>query len=156
MEGEIDDAMRGFTAGAYPNLSLPVVILNPDPKDDGGSDSGRKPPSKKRSGGKADDLSDAPEWWSKNLHPVPQWGIPPGKGFPEFFSTRDPALKENLTDFPKFKHHNKSVSGLRALCAKYQTLGRCRPSCSYSHVPPGSMPTDKKEEVHARFLKIYS
>jgi hypothetical protein len=31
IQQEIDDAMRVFTAGAYPNLSLPVIILNSDP-----------------------------------------------------------------------------------------------------------------------------
>jgi hypothetical protein len=155
MEGEIDDAMRGFNAGAYPNLSLPVIILNPDTGGKDASDDDRKPPAKKK-GGEAEDYTDSPEWWSKNASPVVEWGLPSGKNFPEFFNTRDPALKENLTNFPKFKHHRRSIVGLRPMCAKYQAVGRCRPGCPYSHVPPGSMPTACREEVHVRFLKIYS
>jgi hypothetical protein len=155
MEEEIDDAMRGFTAGAYPNLSLPVIILNPDPGGKDASDDERKPAAKKKSND-TEDYSDSPEWWSRNTSPVAKWSIPSGKTFPEYFNTRDPALKDNLLNFPKFKHHRKSMSGLRPMCAKYQAVGRCRPSCPYSHVPPSSMPTARREEVHSRFVAIYS
>jgi hypothetical protein len=154
MEEEIDDAMRGFTAGAYPNLSLPVVILSPD--TEAADSDGEKKPSSKRRSNDATDLTDSPEWWSKNLHPVSEWCIPAGKNFPQFFNTRDPELKDNLTNFPKFNHHRKSVGGPRPMCAKYQAMGKCRASCPYAHVPPGSMSQAKKDEVRSRFLKIYS
>jgi hypothetical protein len=157
MENEIDDAMRGFTAGAYPNLSLPVIIMSPESHDEGPSDWDKKAPgSKKRKSGEGEDVADAPEWWTKNPSPVPTWGLPAGKNFFDFFNTRDSALKSNFTDFPKFQHHKKSVLGLKPLCAKYQAVGRCRGACPYAHVRPSTMDPTKKAEVSKRFLSIYS
>jgi hypothetical protein len=156
MEEEIDDAMRGFAAGAYPNLSLPVVIMSPDSHDDDASDGDKKPPGKKKKPPDTDPApADVPDWHTKNPSQVQAWCLPSGKNFSDFFNTRDEALKANFTDFPKFKHHRKSVVGLKPLCAKYQVAGRCRGGCPYAHVPPGNMNPAKKEEVTARFKQIY-
>jgi hypothetical protein len=157
MEEEIDDAMRGFAAGAYPNLSLPVVIMSPDSNKDDTSNGDKKPPGKKKKSPDADSApSDVPDWHTKNPSQVPSWCLPSGKNFSEFFNTRDEALKANFTDFPKFKHHRKSVVGLKPLCAKYQVAGKCRGGCPYAHVLPSNMSPAKKEEVTARFKQIYN
>jgi hypothetical protein len=47
MENEIDDAMRGFTVGAYPNLSLPIIIMSPESNDDEATSDRDRKPSKK-------------------------------------------------------------------------------------------------------------
>ncbi len=156
MEEEIDDAMRGFTAGAYPNLSLPVIIMSPESNEEDASD-GERRSLKKRKAPDADTTpADAPDWHTKNPSPGPAWGLPAGKSFSAFFNTRDEALRANFTDFPKFKHHRQSVVGPKPLCAKYQAAGRCRGGCPYAHVPPNNISPSKKDEVAARFKQIYS
>jgi hypothetical protein len=156
MENEIDDATRGFTAGAYPNLSLPVIIMSPGSHNKGLSDWDKKPSAtKKRMSVGGDGMTDAPEWWMKNPSLVSAWSLPVRKNFFDFFNTRNSALKSNLTDFPKFKHHKKNVS-LKPLCTKYQTAGKCRDGCPYAHVPPSNMDPMKKAEVSAQLLSIYS
>jgi hypothetical protein len=123
MENKIGNTMRGFTAGAYPNLSLPVIIMSPESYDKGPSNWHRKPTgTKKCKSGKGDNVTDAPGWWTKNPNTVPAWSLPAGKNFFDFFNTRDSALKLNFTDFPKFQHHKKNV-GLKPLCTKYQAVG---------------------------------
>jgi hypothetical protein len=59
MEEEIDDAMRRFTAGAYPNLSLPVIILSPDSREEEASNSERKPQGREKP--EAEDFLDSPD-----------------------------------------------------------------------------------------------
>ena len=156
MENEIDDAMRGFTAGAYPNLSLPVIIMSPESNEEETSDIDKKALKKRKTPDADIKTEDAPGWHTKNPAPVEAWCLPSGKNFSEFFNTRDEALKANFTGFPKFKHHRKSVASPKPLCAKYQAVGKCRGACPYAHVAPGNMSPANKDEVSARFKKIYS
>jgi hypothetical protein len=156
MEEEIDGAMRGFTAGAYPNLSLPVIIMSPESNEEEASDSDKKIPKKRKSPDAETKAEDAPGWHTKNPSPVQAWCLPSGKNFSEFFNTRDEALKANFTGFPKFKHHRKSVVGPKPLCAKYQAVGKCRGGCPYAHVSPASMSPANKEDVSSRFKNIYN
>jgi hypothetical protein len=93
MEEEIDDAMRGFTAGAYLNLSLPVISMSPESHDEQHSNFDKKPPaSQKHKPAESDNLTDSPEWWTKNPSPEPVWQLPAGKSFFEFFNTQDSSL----------------------------------------------------------------
>jgi hypothetical protein len=104
MQAGIDQALGGFDLGVIPNLSLPEVISNhapeePEKKPPGGRQSGdsRKPPG---TGQEADDLTNASGWWSENPEKIPEWSIPSGKHYRDFFT---PKNKENFSNWPKFK-----------------------------------------------------
>jgi hypothetical protein len=155
MTADIDHALGGFDSGVIPNLSLPEVISN--------HSSGHPTDERKKTAGGArglgtgrsqDDLSDAPEWWSANPEKIPEWGLPEGKTFRDFFS---PELKENFTNWPHFKHHrHPKVPDKKPLCLKYQAgIGNCRAGCRLAHVKASSMDPAAKEKVAARFLEIY-
>ena len=154
MEADIDQALGGFDSGVIPNLSLPEVIANHAPEGEEAA------PKRQQGGGKVpsqgkpqDDLSNAPSWWSENAERVPEWGLPSGKTYRDFFS---PEAKENFVNWPRFKHHcHPKVPDPKPMCIKYQSAGSCRAGCRVAHVKPSSMDSAKKVLVSARFKEIF-
>jgi hypothetical protein len=151
MRADIDQALGGFDSGVIPNLSLPEVISNnntvrDDPAPDKSNDG-------KKGGKKPDDLTSSPSWWSTNAEKVPEWGLPVGKNYRDFFT---PDHKENFTNWPTFQHHrHPKVPDPKPLCIKYQTSGSCRAGCRLAHVKPSSMESAIRTKVDARFKEVY-
>ena len=132
--------------GSYPTLSLPTcMVMAERPK---------KPPAlpkpPKAAGGKADDESSPPEWWSVNTSVVPEWALPDGKQYGDYFRVGT----ENLKDWPLFAHHKTGKP--RPMCVKYQVLGKCRATCMNAHVKPTAIDRKDHDAVTARLQKIYS
>jgi hypothetical protein len=130
MRADIDQALGGFDSGVIPNLSLPEVISsNPGNSN---RDEQKKPHGSGRQEGKgsvaSDDLTNAPSWWTENPERVPEWCIPSGKHFRNYFT---PENKDNLVNWPQFKHHrHPKIRDLKPLCIKYHSAGSCRAGCA--------------------------
>jgi hypothetical protein len=154
MRADIDQALGGFDSGVIPNLSLPEVISNSSHEEP--APGAKKPEKGKGTAGAnktPDDLTDAPSWWSENPEKVPDWKVPTGKIYRDFFT---PEHKANFTNWPKFKHHrHPKVPDQKPLCIKYQSFGSCRAGCRLAHVKPSSMDPDAKALVAARFKEIF-
>jgi len=154
MRADIDQALGGFDSGVIPNLSLPEVISNTTPEDP--APSAKKPDKGRGTAGAnktPDDLTDAPSWWSENPEKVPDWKVPTGKIYRDFFT---PEHKANFTNWPKFKHHrHPKVPDQKPLCIKYQSFGSCRAGCRLAHVKPSAMDPEAKALVGARFKEIF-
>jgi hypothetical protein len=155
MRSDIDQALGGFDSGVIPNLSLPEVVSSHQ-NNQTPSEEGKKSPGGKNTGQPSvasDDLTNAPSWWSENPEKVPEWCIPSGKHFRDFFT---PENKENLANWPRFKHHrHPKVRDLKPLCIKYHSSGSCRAGCRLAHIKQSAMDTPKREIVASRFREIY-
>jgi hypothetical protein len=77
----------------------------------------------------------SPDWFTTNPDPIPAWCLPTGEKFGKYFESNNPATKDNLSNWPKFKYHSLSATS-RPLCIKYQSLGKCRKACFLAHVIP--------------------
>ena len=154
MRSDIDQALGGFDSGVIPNLSLPEVVSSHHPSIP--SEDGKKSPGGKNPGlasVASDDLTNAPPWWSENPEKVAEWCIPSGKHFRDFFT---PKNKENLANWPRFKHHrHPKVRDLKPLCIKYHSSGSCRAGCRLAHIKQSATETAKREIVASRFREIY-
>lgn len=157
MQADIDQAMGGFDSGVIPNLSLPEVISNgltddPPPtakKPPGNGKTERQP----RGGAVPDDIANAPSWWTENPSKIPEWCVPAGKHYRDFFT---PEKRENFANWPRFRHHrHPKVPEQKPLCLKYQSSGSCRAACRLAHVRPSTMDPLVKDQVHARFMEIF-
>lgn len=164
----IETAMSGFKMGSLSPLFLPRSLRaepghkarHPEPSKHGGSGGGQG--SKPKPGRDPDPQKKTPpqpveEWWAKNPHPVPEWQIPTGKNFGDFFDIRDAAKKPNTQGWPKFPHHKLKDNPSKHLCVRYQSTGEC-PSlhCYMAHVPPPKMDAATKQAVADRFKQIYA
>jgi hypothetical protein len=157
MRSDIDQALGGFDSGVIPNLSLPEVVLSHQFHSSTPGEEEKKTPKQKNTPGQptvaSDDLTNAPVWWSENPEKVPEWCIPSGKHFRDFFT---PENKENLANWPRFKHHRyPKVRDLKPLCIKYHSTGACRAGCCLAHIKPSVMETAKREIVASQFREIY-
>jgi hypothetical protein len=156
MRADIDQALGGFDSGVIPNLSLPEVISRHPSNPPNTGEETRKP-SGGRTPGQAsvasEDLINPPAWWAENPEKVPEWCIPEGKHFRDFFT---PENKENLSNWPRFKHHRfPKVRDLKPLCLKYHASGSCRAGCRLAHIKPSAMEKPKRDIVASRFKEIY-
>jgi hypothetical protein len=73
----------------------------------------------------------------------------------DLFIASAPNGKENLKRFPTLRHHNPKVSGLKPLCVKYQSKGRCRVGCSLAHILPGKMSAILRSKTDEAYRKAY-
>jgi hypothetical protein len=62
----------------------------------------------------------------------------------------------HLARLPRVKHHNTKIKLKRSLCAKYQSLGECKPGCNLAHILPTKLPHDAKKEADLAFKEAYS
>jgi hypothetical protein len=150
MKDGIDLALGGFRHGSLPNLALPASLTAPGARGALDSDEDTKPAAVDTSGSPP---SGNPGWWTTNPSPVKEWCIPVGKQYHHFFNPRDDELKGNTSGWPDFPHHK--MKGLRPLCVKYQTTGKCRVGCNMSHVKPSSIGKKPQDEITVRLQAIY-
>lgn len=160
MQADIDQAMGGFDSRVIPNLSQPEILSSspadePEPPPDRGVQGSDRGANGGRGTTKRvpDDLTNAPSWWSENPEKIPEWMVPSGSQYRDFFT---PENKENFTGWPKFKHHrHPKVPDMKPLCIKYSTTGSCRAACRLSHVKASSMDAAMREQVNSRFSEVY-
>ena len=81
--------------------------------------------------------------------------MPGEKKYADFYDSRDPELKGNTIDWPKFLHH-KTPTKTKPLCIRYQAVGQCNARCFMSHVDPSKIDEAVKVTFNARFKSIYS
>jgi hypothetical protein len=156
MEDELGKILSSSHLGISPRIVLPPeLLISTDPVDetDGRDESPSSPKNPKKP--KALVVDDAPSWHVTNEHPVSKWVLTDGKKFPAYFDSKDPKTKDNLLGWPKFPHHSQA-NVTRAMCVKYQTLGRCRKACNLTHVDPDKMTSEVRAKCDARFAKIYA
>jgi hypothetical protein len=77
------------------------------------------------------------------------------QGYSDFYDSRNPELKGNTLDWPKFPHH-KSPDKTKPLCIQYQAAGQCNAKCFMSHVDPSKVDAAVKATFNAIFASIYS
>jgi hypothetical protein len=138
----------GYDVSSIPNLYLPSSLTAQAPED-------TKSPATKHKANKVEDQEKDPAWWSQNPNPSPNWGIPAGKKYADFYDSRDPALKPNTIDWPKFPHH-KTPSKSKPLCIRYQAVGQCNAKCFMAHVDPTQIEPSVKTSFNTRFRAIYT
>jgi hypothetical protein len=88
-----------------------------------------------------------------NANMVPEWSLPKGKQFGDFFNTRDQKLAPNVKGWPTFAHHTSGKTS--NLCLKYQTSGKCRSACPLAHFNPKKLEKATQDEITMRLQKIY-
>ena len=100
----------------------------------------------------------APPAWQKTMPAgeyVPEWQIPTGKRFGDFFG---PHLIENNKIFPRFAHHKTRRPS--SMCARYQIeLARgCKfgADCSLTHVRPKDIPTAVREKITVDLKALFT
>jgi hypothetical protein len=143
----IDRALMEYNVSSIPNLYLHSSLTVQAPED--------KPPASERKT-RGDDREKDPAWWSRNPNSVPSWGIPAGKKYAEFYDLRDPALKENTLEWPKFPHHKTPRSKTKPLCVRYQAVGQCNAKCFMAHVDPAQVEASVKTSLNTRFRSVYA
>jgi hypothetical protein len=77
-----------------------------------------------------------------NPEAQPEWSVPTGKKFGNFFSPAKSALKPNCIGWPTFPHH------------RFQTTGECTTGCSNTHILPSQMNPKTWDEIRVRIKKI--
>ena len=83
------------------------------------------------------------------------WCLPSGKTHADFFNPSKMSLRPNTQSWPQFPHHETRV--LTAMCLKFQTTGRCKTGCFYSHVnPQKDVDRPKRDEITLRLQGIYN
>jgi hypothetical protein len=142
----IDRALTGYDVSSIPNLYLPSSLSAPPPTVP------RPEPTRHE---RRDDRQPEPAWWSRNPNPVSNWGLPNGKKYADFYDSRNPDLRGNTLDWPKFPHH-KTPDKTKPLCIRFQAVGQCNAKCYMSHVDPSKLDTVVKATFNARFESIYS
>jgi hypothetical protein len=159
---DIEAAMSGFKTGSLSQLFLPRSLQsetnqgksNPQPPAPEGGTGGK--PKAGRGSDSQKEKSVPEAWWTANPNPVPGWKIPEGKGFGDFFNSRDAATKPNTMLWPKFKHHDPKKTKKAFLCLKYQCLGECGARCYMAHLDPEKMEEGERKTVDERFKAIYN
>ena len=86
---------------------------------------------------------------------VPEWQLPVGKRFGDFFGSH---LPENNRIFPRYPHHkNKRPT---SICARYQIEGarECKfgADCSLTHVRPKEIPRAVKDKITVDIQALYT
>ena len=147
MCNNIDRAVGGFRMGSYPTLSLPTCMAV--------AERPKKPPvlpkpAPRAAGGKLDDEPSPPNWWSTNISAGPEWVLPAGKQYGDYFRVGT----ENLKDWPQFAQHK--MGRPRPMCVKYQVLGKCHAACMNAHIKPTEIDRKDHDAVTACLQKIYS
>jgi hypothetical protein len=86
---------------------------------------------------------------------VPEWQIPPGKRFGDFFGSH---LTENNKIFPRHAHHKTKRPS--SICARYQIeLARgCRfgADCSLTHVRPKDIPVAARDKITSEIKVLFA
>lgn len=149
MRDDIDRIMGDLDLDVTPVLPLPDKLLQS--YADGPDDPGRNKVRGKDEDGKK---KGAPEWWSKNPDPNPNWKLPAGKRVADFFDKNTDLGTTNRALLPKVKHHHPKVLGQRGICMNYQN-GSCVPHCGLAHVPPKDMDADLTRSLDEAIKKIY-
>ena len=78
----------------------------------------------------------------------------PVRKFPRgFLRPSKLSLRPNTQNWPKFKHHK--TGSLQPICLKFQTTGKCKESCTYTHVQASSMERQMCDAITERLQGIY-
>ena len=85
-----------------------------------------------------------------------EWALPSGAKFQDHFDPGSAKGRVNLARLPRVKHHNTKIKLKRNLCAKYQSMGECKPGCNLAHILPSKLPEDAKKEADLAFKEAYS
>jgi hypothetical protein len=159
MRDEIDDCTRGCRMGVtpIPQLVLPpeLTLLDSGKRSAGAANlpGGGQGRGKRAQVDRAGDEEADPEWWSTNPHLVPQWGVPSGKQFKDFFDSKDPKTKSNTKGWPEIRHHKSGAQ--RPICLRYQTVGKCRGQCYLAHMNPTMIPENARSSITDKLELIY-
>ena len=166
MRDEIEDGFGDFRrTGSTLAFQLPSILQSQDgrdpesatPSDSSSSDDDEDSDSGALSSGSSDTEDDekehtpVPAWHKVNPDVEPEWRLPVGKTFNDYFKRGSP----NLSKFPKFSHHVWPRETF--LCLKYQASGECvRGShCQLAHVPKSKMSAAQANTLDSAFRDAY-
>jgi hypothetical protein len=151
-EDQVQNFFSRIRNGVVPTILLPE-LLTPNSSVTGGTED-----SSIRSAGKKKQPPGPPGpgkgQVETNPEVKPEWRIPPGKRFGDFFSPVRSDLKANVSGWPMFAHHTTKTE--RPMCLRYQTTGECTFNCTNAHILPSAIPNKTWEEIRTRLKKIIS
>ncbi len=138
---------NGIRNGIVPSILLPesltpsssVTGMTEESANQGTSSSTKKKSSPK---GKAE----------LNPEVRPEWRIPPGKRFGNFFSPSRSDLKANIAGWSSLPHHSLKIE--RPMCLRYQVTAEGVAGCPNAHILPSAMPHRTWDSIHDRLSKI--
>jgi hypothetical protein len=110
-QDQVNSFFNGIRNGVGPVVLLPQSLTSPrgyGAADESGGNGGIKSKTPKTKG-KAE----------ANPEAKPEWGIPTGKKFGDFFSPAKGDLKPNCIGWPTFPHHATKTD--RPMCLRFQT-----------------------------------
>ena len=165
--------------GIRPDFSVPLCLQGKTASKDGLLDIKAPPPAKNKAaapaaagkgaavagggggnhhqGGGGDANPNVPGWhvaMPKGEY-VPEWQVPAGKRFGDFFGSRMP---ENNRVFPRQPHHKTRRP--TSICARYQIEGarECRygADCTMCHIRPKDIPKGIKDKITEDIQALYS
>jgi hypothetical protein len=149
-----DDALRGLEIGIMPNIPLPDSLskkhktITNDTVSSHVTETSTGNGTPKKSPAKAAGLPDV------NKGAFKEWCLPAGKSHAEFFNPSKMSLRPNTQNWPQFPHHSSKV--LTPMCVKFQTTGKCKVNCFYSHVDAmKDMDRPTRDTITARMQKIF-
>jgi hypothetical protein len=151
-----EDALRGLEIGCMPNIPLPDSLSKKNiPPSDGTSSSHVNPagtdqgtPKGEKSPAKAAGIPDV------NKGTFKEWCLPSGKWHADFFNPSKMSLRQNTQNWPQLPHHASKV--LTPMCVKFQTTGKCKVNCFYSHVDAmKDMDRPTRDTITARMQGIF-
>jgi hypothetical protein len=141
--------LRGLEIGIMPNIPLPDSLTTKGPQptviEDLENTGGSGTPKKDQAGRtRSQDRKDSL---------LQEWGLPSGSSHADFFNPSKLSLRHNTQNWPKFKHHR--TGSLQPICLKFQTTGKCKESCTYTHVQASSMEQQMRDAITERLQGIY-
>ncbi len=161
---DIEAAMSGFKTGSLATLFLPRTLQTETPskgdhpsKDGGPSGAGgSKQKGRSTTEGAEKGKFEPEDWWSKNPSPVPEWKIPAGKTFTDFFDFNKESLKANTMGWPRIKSHDPRKKGKKTyLCLKHQCVGNCSNKCGMTHIDPERLDEQTKKAIDDRLKLMF-
>jgi len=155
MSDDIKRIMRDIDYDVMPNLPLPPRLTEQD-RNTGGGKKGKTKDHREKDQESDTERQDNPSWWKKNPSPLSEWALPSGAKFQDHFDPGSAKGRVNLARLPRVKHHNTKIKLKRNLCAKYQSMGECKPGCNLAHILPSKLPEDAKKEADLAFKEAYS
>jgi hypothetical protein len=85
-----------------------------------------------------------------NDRTVPEWLLPKGSQYYDFFISKDKSTRGWPTlDDPRLP------SGQAPMCIRFQSTGKCRAACRMAHVTSDMMPGETKRRIGERFRETY-
>jgi hypothetical protein len=158
-----EDSLRGLEVGVIPHIPLPASLAQKKPSSTSASSVGaaRSTSSGSTITTRGSGSTTRPSPSDKppvkvvpNDQPFKEWGLPPGKHHGDFFNPGKLSLRPNTLSWPKFPHHDTRL--LSPFCLKFQTVGKCREGCPYSHLHAmDDMDRATRDSITSRLQGIY-